>query len=117
MNVTPKQLELLAAINSFQLKNGYSPTLAVLSAELKIVKESVYGRLEELVKKGCVTKRRSQARSVEITELGKQLLKDSPSDVVVVPRVLAQQALAYMSSHPDAEDAEYEIEQLKEILK
>ncbi len=67
MNYTPKQLQLLQLIYDYQEEHGYSPTYAELAKLLNVSTITVFEHLEALEKKYAITRRRHEARSVEIT--------------------------------------------------
>lgn len=67
MNYTPKQLQLLKLIYDYQEEHGYSPTYAELAKMLNVSTITVFEHLEALEKKYAITRRRHEARSVEIT--------------------------------------------------
>src|SRR5437868_13630709 len=67
MNYTPKQLQILKLIHQFQEEHGYSPTYAELAKMLNVSTITVFEHLEALEKKYAITRRRHEARSVEIT--------------------------------------------------
>jgi repressor LexA len=67
MNYTPKQLQLLQLIWNYQQEHGYSPTYAELAKMLGVSTITVFEHLEALEKKCAITRRRHEARSVEIT--------------------------------------------------
>ncbi|HEY3325207.1 MAG TPA: transcriptional repressor LexA [Planctomycetota bacterium] len=67
MNYTPKQLQLLQLIFDYQEEHGYSPTYAELAKMLDVSTITVFEHLEALEKKYAITRRRHEARSVEIT--------------------------------------------------
>ncbi|MHC4720941.1 MAG: LexA family protein, partial [Planctomycetota bacterium] len=46
--LTPRQLQLLTAINSFQTSQCYSPTMAELASELGISRSTVFEHIAEL---------------------------------------------------------------------
>jgi repressor LexA len=68
MNYTPKQLQILRLIHEFQIKHNYSPTYAELAKELGVSTITVFEHLEALERKGAISRRRHEARSVEIIE-------------------------------------------------
>ena len=68
MNYTPKQLQILRLIYTYQNGNGYSPTYAELAKELGVSTITVFEHLEALERKGAIRRRRHEARSVEIVE-------------------------------------------------
>ena len=58
MNYTPKQLQILRLIQSYQRDHGYSPTYAELAKELNVSTITVFEHLEALERKGAITRRR-----------------------------------------------------------
>ena len=61
---TPRQAEALAAIERFQLDNGFAATLADLAKVLGISNSAVVGLVAALRRKGMVTSRPGIARSL-----------------------------------------------------
>jgi repressor LexA len=68
MNYTPRQLQILRMVRQYQQKHGYSPTYAELAKKLKVSTVTVFEHLEALERKGAVSRRLYEARSVEITD-------------------------------------------------
>jgi repressor LexA len=67
MNYTPKQLQMLQLIYNYQEEHGFSPTYAELAKMLGVSTITVFEHLEALEKKCAISRRRHEARSVEIT--------------------------------------------------
>jgi repressor LexA len=55
-------------IQSYQRDHGYSPTYAELAKDLNVSTITVFEHLEALERKGAITRRRHEARSVEISD-------------------------------------------------
>ena len=70
MNFTPRQLQILRLIHSYQQRHRYSPTYSELATQLGVSTITVFEHLEALERKGAIRRRRHEARSVEITEQG-----------------------------------------------
>jgi hypothetical protein len=68
MNYTPKQLNILNLVKKYTLEHGYAPTLAELAIELKVSTVTVFEHLEALERKGALTRRRHEARSIELKD-------------------------------------------------
>jgi len=68
MTYTPKQIQILKLIQDFQNENGYSPTYAEMAKKLNVSTITVFEHLEALEKKKAITRRRHEARSIEIIE-------------------------------------------------
>jgi repressor LexA len=68
VNYTPKQLQILRLIHDYQLKHSYSPTYAELAKELGVSTITVFEHLEALERKKAISRRRHEARSVEIID-------------------------------------------------
>ena len=68
MNYTPKQLQILKLIYTYQQEHGFSPTYAELAKDLGVSTITVFEHLEALERKNAIRRRRHEARSVEIIE-------------------------------------------------
>lgn len=68
MNLTPKQLEVLELIKKSRIKNGYSPTMQELAADLGVSKVTVFERIEALIRKGALNREANKARSLSIAD-------------------------------------------------
>jgi repressor LexA len=73
--LTPRQLQLLKAICSFQASQCYSPTIAELASELAISRSTTFEHLTELRKKGLLSAYPGRARSLNPTEKAQRLLE------------------------------------------
>ncbi len=73
--LTPRQLQLLTAINSFQTSQYYSPTMAELASELGISRSTVFEHIAELRKKRLLSTSPGRARSLNLTSKAQELLK------------------------------------------
>ena len=72
--LTPRQLQLLKAICSFQVSRCYSPTIGELASELGISRSTVFEHIAELRKKGLLSASPGRARSLKPTSKAQELL-------------------------------------------
>jgi len=72
--LTPRRLQLLRAIRSFQASQCYSPTIGELAAELGISRSTTFEHIAELRKKGLLYACPGRARSLRLTSRAKELL-------------------------------------------
>ena len=72
--LTPRQLQLLRAIEGFRASRCYSPTIAELACELGISRSTVFEHLEELRKKELLQTSPGRARSSKLTSKAIELL-------------------------------------------
>lgn len=72
--LTPRQLQLLKAINSFQTSQCYSPTMAELASELGISRSTVFEHIAELRRKNLLSTSPGRARSLNLTSKAQELL-------------------------------------------
>lgn len=93
MNYTPKQLQLLQLIYDYQEEHGYSPTYAELAKRLSVSTITVFEHLEALEKKYAITRRRHEARSVEITA-PHFLLEQSKRDTLPITQLPLKGSIA-----------------------
>lgn len=73
---TPRQLELLKAIVSFQASRCYSPTIGELAAQLRISRSTVFEHITALRKKGLLSGSPGRARSLNPTLRAQELLEE-----------------------------------------
>ena len=71
--LTPRQLQLLKAIRSFQASRCYSPTIGELACELGISRSTVFEHIAELRKKGLLSASAGRARSLKPTSKAQEL--------------------------------------------
>lgn len=95
MNSTPRQLEALRLIYECQQVKGYSPTYKEMAQNMKVSTITIFEHMEALERKGLIRRRRHEARSVEITDLGmvevgKQARKDDREAVLLRVRAAAK---------------------------
>ncbi len=76
MQLTPRQLQLLRMIASFQQNRRYSPTLAEMASELSISRSTVFEHITELRKKGLLSDSPNKARSLKVSSKAQELLSD-----------------------------------------
>ena len=72
--LTPRQLQLLKEIASFQMSQCYSPTIAELASELGISRSTAFEHTAELRKKGLLSAYPGRARSLRLTSKAQELL-------------------------------------------
>ena len=98
--LTPRQLQLLKTIASFQASRCYSPTIGELAAELGISRSTAFEHIAELRKKGLLSAYPGRARSLKLTSKAQELLNrltnhiselhpESPRGIPLVGRVAA----------------------------
>ncbi|MBL8990946.1 MAG: transcriptional repressor LexA [Phycisphaerae bacterium] len=68
MNLTPKQLRILALIRDWRVRHGYSPTMQELADEIGVSKVTVFEHVEALIKKGALVREANKARSLSIAD-------------------------------------------------
>lgn len=118
MNTTPKQLEILRLIYEYQTERGYSPTYAELAKRIKVSTITIFEHMEALDRKGLIRRRRHEARSVEITDLGmvevgKQARKDDREAVLLRVRAAAKK---YIYSGGTEKELQEAIEDSEKII-
>jgi repressor LexA len=72
--LTPRQLQLLKAIHTFQAGRCYSPTIAELASELTISRSTTFEHIAELRKKDLLSPSPATARSLKLTSKAQKLL-------------------------------------------
>ena len=72
MHLTKRQAEVLNFIKRYRKRHGYSPTLEEIGEHFEVNKVTVFEHVSELVRKGYVTRSRSEARSVVPVEEAEQ---------------------------------------------
>lgn len=72
--VTPRQLEVLAAVAEFQARHCYSATIAELAVALGASRPTVHEHLVALRENRLVCQTSGRARSLSLTERGQRLL-------------------------------------------
>ena len=98
--LTPRQLQLLKTIASFEMNQCYSPTIGELASELGISRSTVFEHIKKLREKGLLSAFQGKARSLKLTyksqellsSLNEQKLNNSPSlstDIALVGRIAA----------------------------
>ena len=73
--LTPRQLQLLRAIGSFQASRYYLPTIGELACELGISRSTTFEHIGELRRKGLLSACRGKARSLRPTSKAHELLE------------------------------------------
>lgn len=74
-----KQAEVLAFINSFLRKRGYSPSLVEIAEHLDVSVPTVHQHVSALKKKNLISSQKSKRRSIESYQ------SDRPASAVTVP--------------------------------
>ena len=98
--LTPRQLQLLKTIASFQASRCYSPTIGELAAELGVSRSTAFEHIAELRKKGLLSAYPGRARSLKLTSKAQELLnvitdnspnvyRQPPTGIPLVGRVAA----------------------------
>ena len=77
--ITPRQLEVLAAISRFEDRQCYSPTIAELASELNVSRTTVFEHIAGLRERKLVTRSRGRARSSRLTKKARRLLEEYQS--------------------------------------
>ena len=72
--LTPRQLQLLKTIASFEMSQCYSPTIAELASKLEISRSTIFEHISELRKKGHLSASPGKARSLKLTSKAQELL-------------------------------------------
>ena len=78
--ITPRQLEVLAAISNFEGRQCYSPTIAELAAELNVSRTTVFEHIAGLREKKLLTASKGRPRSSRITKKARRLLDEYQSN-------------------------------------
>ena len=68
MSLTPKQIEIFRLIRDARMTQGFSPTLQELAAQLGVSRVTVHEHVEQLIKKGALTRETNKARSLSVAE-------------------------------------------------
>lgn len=74
--LTPRQLQSLKAIRSFQTSRGYSPTIGELASELCISRSTVFEHVAELRRKRLLSASPGRARSLKLTSKAQRQLEE-----------------------------------------
>ena len=82
MNLTPKQLAILRFIDAFVDTHDYSPTLAAIAASFKVSTITILEHLNALERKGMLTRRAHEARSIQLTAAGLVASKEGASGLM-----------------------------------
>ena len=75
VRLTPRQLQILTAIASFQVNKCYSPTIGELARRLGISRSTTFEHIGELRRKGLLSAEAGRARSLNLTSSGQELLE------------------------------------------
>jgi repressor LexA len=68
VSLTPKQVEIFRLIRDARMSQGFSPTLQELAAQLGVSRVTVHEHVEQLIKKGALTRETNKARSLSVAE-------------------------------------------------
>lgn len=74
-SLTPRQVQLLRAIDTQRKSDGYSPTIGELGEQLGISRTTAFEHIEQLRRKGLVSHLPKAARSLALTAKSRGLLK------------------------------------------
>jgi len=74
--ITPRQLQILKAIKTFQTSRCYSPTIAELSNQTSTSRSTTFEHIKKLQEKGLLSTSPGKARSLTITSKAQDLLKN-----------------------------------------
>jgi repressor LexA len=74
--LTPRQLQLLKVIHTFQVSQCFSPTIAELASELNIARSTVFEHIAELRRKDLLSASPARARSLNLTSKALKLLNN-----------------------------------------
>ena len=74
VRLTPRQLEILRVVASFESSRCYSPTIAELASELCISRSTVFEHIGELRAKGLLSACPGRTRSLKLTGEAQELL-------------------------------------------
>ena len=85
MSLTPKQVEIFRLIRDARMTQGFSPTLQEQAAQLGVSRVTVHEHVEQLIKKGALTRETNKARSLSVAE--DFVLPDEMHDGVSFPLV------------------------------
>ena len=110
--LTPRQLQLLKAIRTFQVSRCYSPTIGELALQFDISRSTAFEHITELRQKGLLSGFPGRARSLTLTSKAQGLLsnftehssdsyRQSPAGIPLAGRVAAGSPIEAV------EDAEY----------
>lgn len=75
MHLTPRKMEILTAIHLGHQGRGYAPTLRELAAQLGIKPVTVLEHVRDLAAEGLVVRTPWRARSMELTDQGRAVLR------------------------------------------
>ncbi len=74
--VTPKQIEVLAAIADFRARQHYSATIGEIAEALDVSRPTVFEHVAVLREKGLLNRSAGRARSLLLTARGQRLLEE-----------------------------------------
>tara|TARA_Y100000401_G_C8138131_1_gene133511 strand:- start:147 stop:371 length:225 start_codon:yes stop_codon:yes gene_type:complete len=72
IGITPKQMSLRTTIDEFVKQHGYSPSVAELAVLQGTVKSNIVRMINDLEKRGHVTRIFGKPRSVMVVPIGEQ---------------------------------------------
>lgn len=68
--LTPRQRQMYFVIRQYIRGNGYSPTYTEMADLMDVSRVTIFEHIGELERKGYITRRKHEARSVEIVDQG-----------------------------------------------
>jgi repressor LexA len=74
--LTPRQVQMLRAITEHRSRDGYSPTIGELGAQLNISRTTAFEHIEHLRRKGFVSGRPGRARCLNLTSRARRALRE-----------------------------------------
>lgn len=66
--MTPRQQEILVRFTEYRAKHGISPTMQELADECGVSKVTIFGHVNELVRKGKLTREPHKSRSIMLAK-------------------------------------------------
>jgi len=77
MRLPKRQEQTLFYIHHYTEVNGYAPSMAEMAGEFGCYPNAVYELIGRMINRGLVTKSKKVARSLRVTEKGKQYVKEN----------------------------------------
>jgi SOS-response transcriptional repressor LexA len=74
MDITPIQKKTLDFIQTFYMANGFPPSIQEIASDSEVACNAIQGRVESLERNMFLTKKKRVARSIVLTEKGKQAI-------------------------------------------
>ena len=85
INLTEKQIGVLRFFRDYRRSHGISPTLEEAAEALGVSKITVYEHLNQLIKKGAVSRDRAKARSVSVLFDPDESVDSAASEAFTLP--------------------------------